>query len=220
MPENSPSDTKGVQELISMKSSLAPKSAKEQNAREFTIQCQRYSRANTKRIHITPKMPKNKHQRSAQRQTPENSHNTEVFKNKPENSSYSAESAQGQIDGEFTTQSRRTNIGESPHNGKSVHAQRIHNVEDAQEQIPGIIPENSLQITEIVKENSSHNAKSVQGQTSKNSPHNAESAQEQVSENSSHNAKDKHKEKELITQHRECSRKIHHTMPKVLENTH
>ncbi|CAG8612133.1 38180_t:CDS:2, partial [Gigaspora margarita] len=88
----------------------------------------------------------------------------------PENSLHNAKGVQG-IKGQT--------LESSPHNGKSVHAQRIHNVEDAQEQIPGITPENSLQITEIVEENSPHNA------------------EKQALENSLHNAEDKHKEKEL-----------------------
>ncbi|KAF0373951.1 hypothetical protein F8M41_012936 [Gigaspora margarita] len=85
----------------------------------------------------------------------------------PENSPHIAKGVQG-IKGQMSES--------SPHNGKSVHTQRIHNVKDAQEQIPGITPENLLQITKIVKENSPHNAESVQGQTSKNSPHNAKSS--------------------------------------------
>ncbi|CAG8551479.1 4577_t:CDS:2 [Gigaspora margarita] len=124
MLENSPFNAKGVQELTSMKS---PHS--------------------TKKIHIMPKMPKNKHQRSAQRQTSKNSHNAEVFKNKPENLSHSAKSAQGQIDGEFTTQSQRysrTNTREFTTTPKNLP----YNSENAQEQML----ENSLYNAEITKD--------------------------------------------------------------------
>ncbi|KAF0524544.1 hypothetical protein F8M41_015158 [Gigaspora margarita] len=143
MLENSLPNAKGVQELISMKS---PHSAK------------------------ILKVPKDKlienslyKAESLQEQIPENSLQGQKCsrkkikkpKDKPR---------------KFTTQCQRCSRCQSikkqmsessPHNSKSVHAQRIHNVKDAQEQIPGITPENSLQITEIVKKNSLHNAESV-----------------------------------------------------------
>ncbi|CAG8682955.1 44478_t:CDS:2 [Gigaspora margarita] len=147
IPENSPPNAKGVQELISIKLPHSAKSAKGQNAREFTIQCQSAQEQmlenshNAKRIHyIVPKVPKDKLMKNslhkAEGQMPENSpHNAKGVQDIKEQTSES-----------------------SPHNAKSVHAQRIHNVKDAQEQIP-----EDLQWQGQAPE-SSYNVKYAQGQ--------------------------------------------------------